>query len=66
MAFTDDDASCVASFWAVMLILRGPALHLHGRKAGMVHFREEKEKKSFFSSDKIEEEEEIRYDHELT
>ena len=62
MAFTDDDASCVASFWAVMLILRGPALHLHGRKAGMVHFREEKKS---FSSDKIEEEE-IRYDDELT
>lgn len=39
MTFTDDDAACFASFWAVMLILRGPALHLHGRNADVSRWR---------------------------
>ena len=39
MAFDDDDAACFASYWAVMLILRGPALHLHGRNADVARWR---------------------------
>ena len=33
-SFSDSDAACFASFWSVAcLVLRGPALHLHGRRA---------------------------------
>lgn len=39
MGFSDDDAACFASYWAVMLILRGPALHLHGRNADVARWR---------------------------
>ena len=33
MAFNDTDSATFATFWVVMLTLRGPALHLHGRGA---------------------------------
>ena len=34
VSYTDSDAACFASFWSVAcLVLRGPALHLHGRQA---------------------------------